>query len=692
MYNNDDNNNNCQHTDEYDEDEWKIPLPPPPPSRQHHHPSDDHHDDHLNNNNNNHSRQRHRSTHSNPSTPLLPSRRQYHQSSLPSRSRPRSSLSSSSVITPFENPLVDNDNSHNNNQQRLKQKYWFSSPSRTRTMGVPVNRDRTPLRDSTPLRNNNNSANVSFLSTGDYSSVMNERKPSGISGFFFGFMYEEPFEDSFSRGAGDGDDSHDDLFNDSFSAHTNTLWNPINVSLCAMYTMTTAAATVPILLVPTIAKELEPNNTSNFASRAVASSVMGTACGKFLNGPVSDVMGARRTSILFSFLLSLTLLTMGSCQESSSVIWSCFFVEFFQSVQWPCILITLATHYSPQHIQPSKHKLSIYEGGIYLTSIASRFGSLLAIPLFSTILDDTSNQWRWVCYMGTWFAMIGTSVSYLFLADSPHRINEPQNPLRTSVLKEISDGPIHPSQFIRLTGTILKSMLMDNLLPSLQHVLKSGTFWIVALAHTGSSMIRTSERILTTYYHDTSMGFLSQEKASDLSIFASLGTIIGLATCGTYFSSLSQERHRKQFISRLYMFTIASCYALAIFAIPSVYNTMNAPGLVLFFQIFASFCMSLGISVMLLIPGLVGSAFGNHKGLFSAYVDGIAYGIASFVWKIVGNSVGDHVAGVGWAYGWAAVALLVILCAILMTEFFEHYFVRPSFRNGMGTYETIILA
>jgi MFS family permease len=205
-------------------------------------------------------------------------------------------------------------------------------------------------------------------------------------------------------------------------------------------------------------------------------------------------------------------------------------------------------------------------------------------------------------------------------------------------------------------------------------------------------MIRTSERILTTYYHDTSMGFLSQEKASGFSVFAPLGTILGLAICGTYFTSLSQERHRKRFISRLYMFTIASCYALALFAIPTVYNFVNAPGLVLFFQIFASFCMNLGIAVMLLIPGLVGSAFSNHKGLFSAYVDGVAYGLASFVWKIVGSSVSENAPGVGWAYGWAAVALLVILCGILMTEFFEHYFVRPSRRTERAAYETIILA
>ena len=601
--------------------EWLLPLPPPP--HRHHN-----------------SRQRNRSS-SNSCTPLLPARRR--------SSRPSPDLSTSSTAT----------------QQK------FSYPSRSS--------ERSYLMDTSA--DSSTRMNLSFREGGDHS--VDEGKPTGLSGFFFGFMYEEPFEDSFDRG--DSDALEENRSNQ-------TIWNPLNLALCAMYTLTTAAATVPVLIVPTIAKEMEQEDTSGFASRAVASAVMGTACGKFLNGPIGDVMGARRTSVLFSFLLSLALLSMGICKERSSAIWACFFVEFFQSVQWPCIVITLATHYGSMHQrQTSKSSLSLYEGGIYMTSIAARFGSLLAIPLFSTILKDTS-QWRWVCFMGTWSALIGTSVAYLFLADSPHQIDEPQNPLQSSVLKQTSNLPLSPRHLIRITKKILYSMLMDNLLPSLRHVLKSGTFWIVALAHTGSSMIRTSERIITTYYHDTSMGFLSQEKASGLSVFASLGTILGLSTCGTYFTSLSQEQHRKQFISRLYMFTIASCYALAIFAIPAVYNTMNAPGLVLFFQIFASFCMSFGISVMLLIPGLVGSAFGNHKGLFSAYVDGVAYGIASFVWKIVGSSVSDNVAGVGWAYGWAAVALLVILCAILMTEFFEHYFVRPNRRNGMGTYETIILA
>ena len=103
--------------------------------------------------------------------------------------------------------------------------------------------------------------------------------------------------------------------------------------------------------------------------------------------------------------------------------------------------------------------------------------------------------------------------------------------------------------------------------------------------------------------------------------------------------------------------------------------------------------MGFGISVMYsLIPGLVGSAFGPHRGSYIAYTDGVAFGVSSIVWKIVASAVANgNPEGGGWAYGWAAVALLIVLCAILMVEFMEHYFVRPSGRRN-GTYETILLA
>jgi peptidoglycan/LPS O-acetylase OafA/YrhL len=63
------------------------------------------------------------------------------------------------------------------------------------------------------------------------------------------------------------------------------------------------------------------------------------------------------------------------------------------------------------------------------------------------------------------------------------------------------------------------------------------------------------------------------------------------------------------------------------------------------------------------------------------------------VWRLVGDAVQEgNPQGGGWAYGWAAVALVVVLCAVLMVEFMEHYFVRTcrsSAKHG-GGYETII--
>jgi MFS family permease len=505
--------------------------------------------------------------------------------------------------------------------------------------------------------------------------TVNDGRPKGFAGFFFGFMYEEPFKDSI-----DYDDEEDSA--------APSVWNSLNLALFVAYSLTTAATTVPILLIPTMAKEFlaDTAEASAFTSRAASSAVLGTACGKFLNGPVGDVLGARRTSVLYSFLLSLSLLGLAFCGDTPSAAWACFYVEFFQSVQWPCILITLATHYY------GPHSHTMYEGGIYVTSIASRFGSLVGIPFFSILLRRT--HWRFVCLIGAWVAMIGASVAYLFVADSPHRINEPQNALNPDLLHQIAtaDFRAKPKRCVRIAVHVVHSVIVNNVMPSLRHVLKSGTFWIVALAHTGSSMVRTSERILSTYFHDTSMGYLSESKAGGLSVFMAFGTIVGLMIAGNMFTQ-RKERQRKWLVSRLYMITIGACYCLAILAIPSLRYMIDAPGLVLFFQILASFVMGFGISVMFYhIPGLVGSAFGNHKGLFSAYTDGVAYGISSIVWKIVASAVENgSPEGGGWFYGWSAVALMIILCGLLMVEFMEHYFVRASGRHH-GTYETIIFA
>jgi len=520
------------------------------------------------------------------------------------------------------------------------------------------------------------------IHTGNISAAMttDSVKPEGLAGWFFGFMYEDTYEESFDFVEDDDDDA------DS-NANANA-WNPLNMAIFASYALTTAATALPILLIPTIGQDFlqEENEKSAFSSRGASSAVLGISCGKFFNGQVGDVLGARRTSWLYSILLAVALLSLALSQSAESAITACFYVEFFQSVQWPCIIVILGTHYHPPN------RGSRYESGIFSASIASRLGALAGIPAFSALLQRLG--WRLACLCGAWVAAIGSSIIYLYVTDSPHRTNEPQNPLHPNLLQQTTTvNPIlDPKRCLVVSIKVVYSVIMRNVVPSFRHVLKSGTFWVVALAHTGSTMARTSERILGTYFTDTSFGYVTENEAGGLAIYLSLGTVLGLGIAGKLFTH-RKERQRKQLVSKLYMVTIVACYSLAILAIPRLRHFVDSPDLVLFFQVVCSLCLGFGISVMYsLIPGLVGSAYGPHRGSYIAYTDGVAFGVSSVVWRVVASSVENgNEDGGGWAYGWAAVALLIVLSAILMVEFMEHYFVRPTRRHN-GTYETMILA
>ena len=117
-------------------------------------------------------------------------------------------------------------------------------------------------------------------------------------------------------------------------------------------------------------------------------------------------------------------------------------------------------------------------------------------------------------------------------------------------------------------------------------------------------------RILGTYLYDTSSSTtsssngeesnihsLSQNRASGLAAFLSLGTVAGLVLAGGVFAS-GQERERKWLVSRLYMATIVACYFLALIAIPSVRYTLPlAPAAVASLQILAISVAGFGIAV-----------------------------------------------------------------------------------------------
>ncbi len=283
-------------------------------------------------------------------------------------------------------------------------------------------------------------------------------------------------------------------------------------------------------------------------------------------------------------------------------------------------------------------------------------------------------------------------IFYLFVTDSPGKLHDPQNPIKEdipewNILSRFNRNRYQNKvttmrdifQTLRDIYKLVSVVFLRNILPSLRSVLSNGTFWVVAIAHSGGSMVCSSIRILGTYFHDTSYGAISENQAGVVTLFLSVGVLVGLFFGGNVFSELANNpRARKSMISRLYILTVAMCYSLAFLAIPIVRKAINSPYTVAFLQALATFLMGAGVAVQVFcIPAIVGCTFGANKGLYASYTDGVACIVSSMVWRIMGNAVEEgNPQGTGWAYGWAAVALLVVLAGFLMVEFVEHYFCR----------------
>jgi len=504
------------------------------------------------------------------------------------------------------------------------------------------------------------------------------------------------------------------------------LLNKLNTALCISYCLTTAASCVPITLIPTIAMDIlsqdddeNGNDDANsleasatfFASTVATYAILGTAFGKFINGPLGDIFGARRVACLYALLLSVSLTMLSWGQSSWSVIYFCAAVEFFQSVQWPCIAVILAAHYGKDnstrnrinegsHLDPQTASVEMvekYEKAIYITSVGSRFGALFASISTSMLLSLIKDSWRAVARLAALGSFLGCIILYLFVTDSPGKIHDPQNPVK-EFPAEFSSNQYFRQQRLGKNVTTMsdlidkvflllrKSLLVfrRNVVPSLRSVLSNYTFWIVAIAHSGGLMVCSSVRILGTYFRDTSYGAISENEAGVVTLGLSVGVLTGLAIGGNAFANLSANaRARKKMITNLYVLAITMCYTLSFLALPFIRKGIRSSTLVALLQVTASFCMGAGVAVQVYcIPAIVQQSFGANKGLYLSYTDGVACIVSSMVWRIVGNAVEEgNPQGTGWFYGWAAVALLVILAGLLMVQFVEHYFCRE---NSMG--------
>jgi MFS family permease len=580
-------------------------------------------------------------------------------------------------------------------------------------------------RGNNPSRRNDTS--LLDVAVGDPTKIMSpsdtfqqQQRPSrgSLGDFFFGFLYEEDNNDfdgcysiSPTASTEEGEVSSSSTLR-MLCSNRRLYWTlgvPLALSSACTATAATLVSAIALEIAATAAATPSGNgeqpqgaadltpiiSSSFFVTRATSAAVLGTALGKLVNGPVVDLVGARRTWFLYTMGMFGTLLLLAAAAPSSpspsTVAFfssSFFWIEFLYAIQWPSAIVILATHY-PRRTATSTGKS--YEVGIFVTSLSSRLGAVGGILGTSRLLA-LGLDWRWIAALASWCCAVAASIVYLYVQDSDRVRDEPQNPIDPRILsvwfpdQVKGRKPWTMSKILRLGLFVLQK----NILPSVRHILGSATFWILAVAHTGATLVRTSQRVLPLYFIDTASSSSSNNASGSdpsVTVYHSTGIVLGLLLAGQYFARLpsAAERLRKRMVAKLYVLTIVACYVLALMAIPSVQWCLGME-LVMLLQVSAVIVSGFGIAVPLFhIPSLVGATFGCDMGLFLAYADGVAYSFSSVAWTtiIIGNT------GTNWTIIWATVALIVILSAILMVEFMEHYFCR---HHRGGTYETIILA
>jgi hypothetical protein len=512
--------------------------------------------------------------------------------------------------------------------------------------------------------------------------VRHPQQRFSLRDYFFGFLLlEEEEEEEEEEGELDEDDR---LYASSSISAATRLFPPLHIALSASSALLSAAlaTTHPLL--------------ARSGRTAAVAAILGNASGKLCLGCVPDLWGARRTALTFAWangtiFLLWTLLVGSSGQLLSSFF--LFLLEFLSAVQWPCTIVLLATHHRG-------NATGLYEAGIWVTSLASRLGSLAGLVLASHLIipsqqqqqqqqeeeednqEGTIHSHHWVTALATWLTAIAAAILYLHVQDAPLALHAPQNP----VVPMTADHRSVPSTSTIATGRretpgrLCLRLWYLNILPSVRHIFRSPTFWIVVVGHSGAALVKTSERFLSLYMISVS----STSTISNGPIWHSSGLIAGLSLAGKLFAS-QNERGRQWLVARLYLLSIVSCYILCLTSIPVVRHVLADDALLALLQRTTMFTAAFGIAVQYYhIPPLVGATFGCDKGLFLAYTDGVASALAAGIW-CYGMPESPETNG---AYAWAAVALGLMLSAVVMMEFL-HHFLRP---RGSSYTSSILLA
>lgn len=461
--------------------------------------------------------------------------------------------------------------------------------------------------------------------------------------------------------------SHSSYFEDSGLAHVDDEHTPpaaeaqtkpkvdvtssrkLEMALFFTYACNTFALSLPVILMPMVAAEhsisMGPRFTAGmFIAAAASISTLGGGVGKVINGFVCQRLGGRQSASfylvgmgIFSFLLSIN--TSAVC-----VGWILAGLEFCSSMQWTAHSILLVNHY--------EHRPIRFAAGMTTLSMASTCGIIMA-KVGGPALLQYLPSWRVLARIGAGVAVTGGLLAQSFITEWPEEAARKA-----------------PLSFTRLKASLRRSRAKKesngNLRQTFRHVLGSRLFWQAGVAHALTSMARTSEKVLGTFFQDTTA--LSGSVCGGLTAFLTLGFLHGV-TKGKAFHALEDAPSKSRMLRRAYTRAVMSAVGLALCANTWLTNILIPSKIVLAgVAALLSATMASSLSIQYYqIPTIVSSAFGENKAVCLSLLDALAFFLSAPFLAATGQIVG-RLGDYGWSTALTMLATLFVVGGFLLVD------------------------
>jgi MFS family permease len=460
------------------------------------------------------------------------------------------------------------------------------------------------------------------------------------------------------------DDEECDIHNCQLEAQTQaeTTAKPsrkLEMALFFTYACNTFALSLPVILMPMVAAEhsisMGPKLTAGmFIAAAASISTLGGGVGKVINGFVCQRIGGRQSASLylvgmgiFSFLLSINT-------SAAGVGWILAGLEFCASMQWTAHSILLLNHY--------EHRPIRFAAGMTTLSMASTFGIILA-KVGGPALLHIVPSWRALCRMGAVVAVVGGLLAQSLVTEWPEEAvgqsQSSQNNSNTAPLTSAKRGS-------SMESGSSKTKSQGDLMQTFRHVLGSRLFWQAGVAHAFTSMARTSEKVLGSFFQDTTA--LSGSLCGGLTAFLTLGFLHGV-TKGKAFHALEDAPSKSRMLRRAYTRAVMSAVGLALCANQWLTDILLPSKMVLAgVAALLSATMASSLSIQYYqIPTIVSNTFGKNKAVCLSLLDALAFFLSAPFLAATGQIVG-RLGDYGWSTALTMLATLFVLGGFLLVD------------------------